>query len=265
MTESESDSRLLAGCRGLVLGVSTENSTGFQCARALSGFGARVAVTCRPTRKSAVSELVREFDGLALGLEATEEESFDRAFAEIEREFARLDFLVHTLVHVPDGALTRPSYELSAEEFGQVMDIGVRSLLAACKRALPLFAGSEHPRVVALISAGSEFVIPRYHVVGMAKAALASAVRYLAQELGPLGVLCNTLSFSIIDTDAARRVIGADVTQQTRNYLAKRAMTGARPEFEHVTNAVAFLASPRCANLTGETVNVDGGFSRNYF
>jgi enoyl-[acyl-carrier protein] reductase I len=261
----EPDSRLLAGCRGLVLGVSTENSTGFQCARALSGFGARVAVTCRPNRQLEVSELVREFGGLALALEATQEESFDRAFAELDREFGRLDFLVHTLVHVPEGVLAKPSYELSAGEFCQVMDIGVRSLLAACKRALPLFARSKHPRVVALISAGSEFAIPHYHVVGMAKAALASAVRYLGQELGPRGVLCNTLSFSIIDTDAARRIVGTSETEQTRNYLAKRAMTGARVEFEHVTNAVAFLSSPLCSNITGETLNVDGGFSRNYF
>jgi enoyl-[acyl-carrier protein] reductase I len=262
---SEPDARLLAGCRGLVLGVSGENSTGFRCARALSGFGARVAVTCRPKRKQTVAELAREFDGLALELEATEEASFDRAFAELDREFERLDFLVHTLVHVPDGSLTKPIYELTANELSQVMDIGVRSLLAACKRALPLFARSKHPRVVALISAGAEFAIPRYHAVGMAKAALASAVRYLGQELGPRGVLCNSLSFSIIDTDAARRVIGENETEQTRSYLAKRAMTGARVEFEHVTNAVAFLSSPLCANLTGETLNVDGGFSRNYF
>jgi enoyl-[acyl-carrier protein] reductase I len=262
---TDSHAGLLAGCRGLVLGVSSENSTGFQCARALSRFGAEVAVTCRPQRKQAVAELVQEFDGLVLELEATKEESFDRAFAELERKFGRLDFLVHTLVHVPDGALTKPSYELSADEFYQVMDIGVRSLLAACKRALPLFAASKHPRVVALTSAGAEFAIPRYHVVGVAKAALASAVRYLGQELGPRGVLCNSLSFSIVDTDAARRVIGESETEQTRNYLAKRAMTGARLEFEHVTNAIAFLSSPLCANLTGQTLNVDGGFSRNYF
>jgi enoyl-[acyl-carrier protein] reductase I len=262
---TEPDGRLLAGCQGLVLGVSSEGSAGFQCARALHRLGARVAVTCRPRRKQAVAELARQFDGLALSLEATEEDSFDRAFAELGREFGRLDFLVHSLVHVPEGSLSKPSYELSAGEFCEVMDVGVRSLLAACKRALPLFAGSKHPRVVALISAGAEFAIPRYHVVGIAKAALASAVRYLAHELGPSGVLCNSLSFSIIDTDAAKRVIGSNETEQTRNYLAKRSMTGARLEFEHVTNAVAFLASPLCSNLTGETLNVDGGFSRNYF
>ena len=262
---SERDGRLLAGARGLVLGVSTQNGAGFQCARALSGFGARVAVSCRPARKAQVSELVREFASFVVELEATEEASFDRAFGEVEREFGGLDFLVHALVSVPEGALARPSYELSAAEFAQVMDIGVRSLLAACKRALPLFAQSKQPRVISLISAGADFAIPHYHVVGMAKAALASAVRYLGQELGPRGVLCNAVSFSIIDTDAAQRVIGQAETRQTRSYLAKRAMTGAPTEFEHVSNAVAFLASPLCANITGEILNVDGGFSRSYF
>jgi len=265
MAMAEQPAQILADCRGVVLGVSTPNSVGFQCARAFSERGARVAVSCRPQRLPAVQDWVQPFAGLAVPLEASEESSFDSAFAQLESGLGRLDFLVHSLVHVPDGILNRPVFELSAAEFSSVMDVGVRSLLAACRRALPLFAASRHPRVVALISGGAEFAIPNYHAVGIAKAALAAAVRYLALELGPKGVLCNALSFSIIDTDAAQRVIGSSESAKTRDYLAKRSMTRGALSFEHVTNAVAFLSSPLCANITGETLNVDGGFSRSYF
>jgi enoyl-[acyl-carrier-protein] reductase (NADH) len=78
-------------------------------------------------------------------------------------------------------------------------------------------------------------------------------------------VLCNALSFSIIATDAANRVIGTNETAQTQSYLTKRSMTRTSLSFEHVTNALAFFSSPLCANITGEALTVDGGFSRNYF
>jgi len=198
-------------------------------------------------------------------LDATNEASHERAFASIERSLGGLDFLVHTLVHVPEGTLHKPVYELSAAEFSSVLEVGVRSLLVACKFALPLLARSPHPRVVALSSAGADFAIPNYHAVGISKAALEATVRYLGQELGPQGVLCNSLSFSMIATDAARRVIGQSESEQTHVYLAKRSMTRVPLSFAHVTNTLGFLVSPLCTNLTGETLCVDGGFSRNYF
>ncbi|HEY0463492.1 MAG TPA: SDR family oxidoreductase, partial [Polyangiaceae bacterium] len=170
-----------------------------------------------------------------------------------------------TLVHVPEGILQKPVYELTATAFSSVMEVGVRSLLVACKLALPLLARSAHPRVVALTSSGADFAIPNYHAVGISKAALAASVRYLAQELGPQGVLCNSLSFSILATDAAQRVIGQSESQQTHGYLAKRSMTRLPLSFEHVTNSLGVLVSPLCMNLTGETLSVDGGFSRSYF
>ena len=256
---------LLAGCRGAVLGVSGENGVGFQAAKALRAFGAEVAITCRPTRRDSVARLATELGCSFTELDATDEASFERAFEDIENSLGGLDFLVHTLVHVPEGSLRKPVYELSAGEFSSVMEVGVRSLLVACKLARPLLSRSAHPRVVALVSAGAQFVIPNYHAVGISKAALEAAVRYLGHELGPQGILCNSLSFSIIATDAAQRVIGQSESAQTHGYLAKRSMTRIPMEFAHVTNTLGFLVSPLCTNLTGETLSVDGGFSRNYF
>ena len=238
---------------------------GFQAAKALRAFGAEVALTCRPARTEQVKVLADELGCSCTELDALDEASFERAFDDIGTSLGSLDFLVHALVGVPDGILRKPVYELSAKEFADVMEVGVRSLLVACRHALPLLKRSAHPRIVALVSSGADFAIPNYHAVGISKAALAAAVRYLAQELGPQGILCNSLSFSIIATDAARRVVGESESVQTHGYLAKRSMTRIPLEFAHVTNTLAFLSSPLCTNLTGETLCVDGGFSRNYF
>jgi len=255
---------LLAGRRGLVLGVASHNSVGFQIARQLQALGAEVAVSLRPSRSQLLPQL-GELGLLAVELDACDETSVERAVARVAERFERLDFLVHTLVHVPEGALSRPLLELSAREFAEVMEVGVRSLLVAVRHCLPLLTRSEAARVVTLLSGGADFAMPNYHAVGMAKAALAAATRYLAAELGPSGVLCNAVNFSILESDAAKRVIGEERALQTRAHVSKRSMTRVPLEYADVTRAVAFLCSPLCSNLTGEALTVDGGFSKSYF
>jgi enoyl-[acyl-carrier protein] reductase I len=255
---------LLAERRGLVLGVSSENSVGFQLARHLQALGAEVAASLRPNRGRFVSQL-SELGIFGVELDAMDETSVERAVLRAGERFERLDFIVHGLVHVPDGALTRPVQQLSARELGDAMEVGVRSLLVAARVAQPLLKRSDAPRIVTLLSGGAELAMPAYHVVGMVKAALGAAMRYLAAELGPVGILCNAVSFSILETDAARRVIGPERTQQTRQHLSKRSMTQRPLSFTDVAQAVAFLASPLCSNLTGEVLTVDGGFSKSYF
>jgi enoyl-[acyl-carrier-protein] reductase (NADH) len=172
---------------------------------------------------------------------------------------------LHTLVSVPDGVLARPVLELTAREFSAVMDVGVRSLLLAARAALPWLERSESPRIVTLLSSGGALAIPHYHAVGIAKAALESALRYLALELGEKRVLCNGVSFSIVDTDAALHVVGAEETRRTRAHLAKRSMTRAPVEYGDVTRAVAFFLSPFCRNITAQVLTVDGGYTQSYF
>src|SRR6478736_1434189 len=226
---------LLAGRRGLVLGVSGENGIGYHAARGFRAAGAEVMITHRENRRPAVAPLAS-----ALGCERAE-----------------LDF-------GDEGAVDRPITDLSAADFAEVMEIGVRSLIVACRYALPWLRRSDAPRVITLLSPGSDRAVPHYHAVGMMKGALASAVRYLALELGPDGVLCNAVSFSIVETDAARRVIGAELTQKTRAALAKRTFTRRATDYDDVVNALTYLASPLCTNLAGETLCVDGGFLRAY-
>lgn len=255
---------LLAEKRGLVLGASCRESVGFHAAEALRGHGAEVAVSLRSRESPFAGELADAGYGV-VELDAFDEGSIERAVREVGQRFGRLDFLVHTLVHVPPGALERPVTALGARELSDAMEVGVRSLLAAVGHAEPWLERSSSPRVVALLSGGADFALPHYHVVGLVKAALAAAVRYLAAELGPKGILCNAVNFSILETSAAKREIGSERTAKTREYLAKRSMTQAPLGYEDVTRAITFLASPLCSNMTGEALLVDGGFTKSYF
>jgi len=256
---------LLAGRRGVVLGVSGTSGMGYQIAQGFRALGAEVAITHRAPRRAAVAPLAAELGCAAVECDFNDESSVNRAMAELGERFGRLDFLIHTLVHVPDGVLARPVSELSAADFATVMESSVRSLLVAARFARPWLERSESPRIVTLLSAGGDFAIPHYHVVGIAKGALASAVRYLAAELGAARIACNAVNFSILETEAALRAIGRDRTFETKSYLAKRSMLRTPVEFGDVIDSIAFLASGLCRNVTGETINVDGGFSRNYF
>jgi enoyl-[acyl-carrier protein] reductase I len=255
---------LLERSRGVILGVSSESSVGYACAAAFRALGGTVGITHRPGSAEG-ARLAAQLGCPHAALEATDEGSIGQAIDELGNHLGRIDFLIHTLVHVPEGVLDRPLHELSARHFADVLEIGVRSLLVACRHALPFWRRSPHPRLVALTSSGGALAIPGYHALGIAKAALESAVRYLALELGPEGILCNSVSFSAVETAGARRAIGVERLGQTRAHLARRSLTRRPVELEHVTSALAFFASPACQNITGELVTVDGGFSRSYF
>lgn len=257
-------STLLDGKRGLVLGASSRDSVGFHCAEGLRELGAQIAVSLRAEREAFRTELAGA-GYMPVTIDALDEASIARGIEQAATQLGGLDFLVHAWVHVPDGSLERPVTALSRAELSDAMDVGVRSLLVAAKHARPWLEQSSSARIVTLLSGGADFAMPNYHVVGMVKAALSAAVRYLAAELGPAGILCNAVNFSILETAAARRVIGEDRTTQTRTHVAKRSMTHAPLSHADVTRAIAFLVSPLCSNLTGEALLVDGGFSKSYF
>jgi enoyl-[acyl-carrier protein] reductase I len=250
--------------RGLVVGVSAERSIGFACARALRSLGADVAVTHRPARDG-VPALADRIGALAVPMELDDPPSLPAAFTAVERAFGHLDFVVHTLMHVPPGLLARPLIELDQGSFARVLDVGVHSLIAVCAHARPLLERSPSPRVVAISSPCGQRMTPHYHVAGIAKAALESAVRYLAQELGPDGVLCNAVSPGLIDTDGAVAVVGAEVAAASRAHMARRAATRRATTLEDVAGCVAWLCGPGASNITGEVITIDGGHARAYF
>lgn len=257
---------LLAGARGVVIGVSSERSIGYACAHAARALGAEVAITYRPARLRDGARLAEQLGAkVHAPLEADDDATIDEAFAALDQAFGRLDFMVHTLMHVPSELLERPLTQLSRDDFARVLDIGVCSLLRLSHHARPLLARSPAPRIVTLSSPCSRRATPHYHVAGIAKAALESALLYLAQELGPAGILCNAVSPALLATDGALRVVGADAAAATRAHLGKRAPTRRPIELEDVADCVAWLCSPLARQVTGEVITVDGGYSRSYF
>jgi enoyl-[acyl-carrier protein] reductase I len=238
---------------------------GHHTVRALSDMGARVAVGYRPKADSAGPGLAAELGAPAVAFDVLDEASVQRGFEGLEKHFDRLDFLVHCLVHVPPGSLEGSVLGVSRDDFALALEVGVRSLFVTTRHALPLLRRSPAPRIVVLFSAGGEFAISNYHLIGIVKGALASGLRYLAQELGPVGVLCNGVSFSILETGAAEKALGHGTVSQTHAYVTKHSMTRQGLSFDHVTSAIAFLASAGCQNMTGEVLTVDGGYGKNYF
>jgi enoyl-[acyl-carrier protein] reductase I len=257
-------SALLAGRRGIVLGVSGANSIGYHVARTARALGATVAVTCRPARLAEVTPLADELGAGVYPVEIADEASLAAAFEALGRTDAALDFVVHGLVDIPDGVLTRSVLDISRTDFEHVMSVAAWSLIAACRYSRPLLVRSTAPRVVALTSACSHRMTPHYHVAGIAKAALESAVLYLALQLGKDGILVNAVGTSLLATDGAIRAVGERNAQMTRAAQAKRSATGRAVEHDEVAGCVGFLCSPLARNLTGEILTVDGGFSRAY-
>ena len=255
---------LLADRRGIVLGVSGANSIGYQVARSLHALGATVAATCRPARLAHVTPLMAELGGAVYPVELADESSLAAAFDALGRTGAPLDFLVHGLVEIPEGVLARSVLDVSRSDFEHVMSVAAWSLIAACRCARPLLQRSTAPRVVALTSACSHRMTPNYHVAGIAKAALESAVLYLAMQLGKDGILVNAVAPSLLASDGAVRAIGERNAHATRVSQAKRSATGRAVEYGDVARCVAFLVSPLASHLTGEILTIDGGFSRTY-
>jgi enoyl-[acyl-carrier protein] reductase I len=262
----EAGPALLAGRRGLVVGVSGERSLGFACARAARALGAEVAVTYRPARRDSVPALAEQLGcTFAAPLDLDAPGSVAELFTTVERRWGRLDFLVHTLMHVPPSLLAEPLTSIDRAGFSRVLEIGVHSLLVLCRHARPLLARSQAGRVVTLSSPCGHRMTPHYHVAGIAKAALESALLYLAQELGPAGILCNAVSPALIDTDGAVATVGRDFAASTRAHMAKKAPTRQAVALTDVGDCVAWLCSCYARQITGEVIAVDGGYGRNYF
>lgn len=241
--------------RSLVVGVSAESSLGWAIARALAERGDAVTITCRPARIDAVRALAAPHGIAVTALDVDDPE----AIGSVVGGLGRLDALVHTVMHVPAGLLAGPFVDVPRQAFADVVTRPSASLVALCGAAG--FAHSPSPRVVTLSSALAVRTGPRYHVAGVAKAALEATARYLAVELGPAGVLVNVLRCGLVDTAGARAAIGEPAVTATAAHLAKRSPTRQAPQAEQVAAAATWLTSAECQNLTGQVLDVDGGFA----
>ena len=251
---------LLAGRRGLILGVANKSSIAWATLKEASNHGAELGATCQNDRFfRRVSKLIEKDDLPETSLwvcDATQPEDLDALFTHIEEELGGLDFILHGWAFAPPDALADDFIETSWEAFQTAQRISAHSLVEIARRARPLMAPGAS--IVTLSYLGSQRVMPGYNVMGVAKATLESSVRYLARDLGVDAIRVNALSPGPISTLSARGVPGFSKMLEAH---ADRAPLGRNVTHEEVAQAAVFLFSPMASAITGEIINVDAGYS----
>ncbi len=248
-----------AGKTGLIVGVANKRSIAWAIAQALAARGARLAVTFQGER---LEENVRELsekltDPLILPLDVTSDAQIAAVFEQIESSFGGLDFVVHGAAFAPREELAAPFVQTSREGFRMSLDISAYSLIALARGAEPLMEKRGGGSIVTLTYLGSDRVFPNYNVMGVAKAALESTVRYLAADLGPSNIRVNAISAGPIKTLAASGISGfSSILQHYRD----RAPLRRTVETSEVADAAVFLLGPAGRAVTAEVLMVDGGY-----
>lgn len=249
----------LTGKLGLVVGVANKRSIAWAIAQAAEAAGARLALTYPSAR---LEENVRE---LAEKLQhpvllpcdvASDEQIADLATA-LDREFGGLDFLVHGAAFAPQAELSSPFVHTSREGFRIALDVSAYSLIGLTRAVQPLMARRGGGSVLTLTFVGSERVFPNYNVMGVAKAALESSVRYLAADLGPQNIRVNAISAGPIKTLAAAGISGFSSIMQV---YRDRAPLRRNVELAEVADAALFMLGPASRAITGEVLMVDAGY-----
>ena len=248
----------LKGKTGLVLGVANKRSLAWGCARSLAREGMRLCFTYMGERmEKNVRELAAECpDSLVLPCDVTVPETIDEAFAQIRKEFASLDTVVHAVAFARREELQGSFFDTTKDGYMIAHEVSAYSLTAVARRALPLMKGREGS-IITLSYIGGERVIPNYNVMGIAKAALEASVRYLAADLGPLGIRVNAISAGPVRTLSAAGVTGFSTMLDN---IAEKAPLRRNVTADEVGDTCLFLASPLSRGITGSTVYVDAGY-----
>src|SRR5437899_3510678 len=250
---------MLKNKTGIVFGVANKRSIAWATALALHEAGARLAFTYQSDRlKENVEGLTAEAmpGSLLIACDVTKQEEVDETFKRVGAEFGRLDFLIHSIAFAPREALEGDYLKTDRDAFLTALEISAYSLTQLARAAAPLM--TESGSIVTLTFHGAEKVYQGYNVMGVAKAALESSVRYLAADLGPQNIRVNAISAGPIQTLSTRGVCGLSTMMQ---HHAERAPLKRNVEPREVGNTALFLCSALSSGITGETIYVDCGYN----
>ena len=248
---------LMKGKRGLVMGVANERSIAWGIASALASEGAELAFSyqgeafgkrLQPLAASVGSDLMIDVD-------VTNEESLDACFAELGQNWGSLDFVIHAIAFSDKNELTGRFINTTKGNFLNSLNISCFSFIDIARRAEPLMPNGGS--MITLTFQGSNRVSPNYNVMGVAKAALESATRYLANDLGPQKIRVNAISPGPMKTLAGSAIGGA---RATFRHTEENAPLRANATLEAIGGTAVWLCSDYGACTTGEVVHVDGGY-----
>jgi enoyl-[acyl-carrier protein] reductase I len=248
---------LMAGKRGLIMGVANDRSIAWGIAKAVSDHGAELAFTYQgDALKKRVEPLAASIGcDFVMPCDVTDNGSMEELFAEVEKRWGRLDFLVHAIAFADKDELKGRYVDTSADNFRRSMNISCYSFTALARMAEPLM--TDGGSMVTLTYYGAERVMPHYNVMGVAKAALEASVKYLAVDLGPKNIRVNALSAGPIKTLAASGIgdFRYILKWNELNSPLKRNVTT-----EQVGNSALYLLSDLGEGVTGENLHVDSGY-----
>jgi enoyl-[acyl-carrier protein] reductase I len=259
MAETSPLTGLLAGKKGLIVGVANKNSIAWACARALAQAGMELAFTFQgEVMRERVTKTVAEMGEVPLfDMDVTDDAQIDTVYEAVRELWGgRVDYLLHSVAYAPATAMAGSFIETQRADFGTALDISAYSLVALSRRFAPLMENGGS--IVTMSYYGSQKAVPGYNVMGVAKAALEASVRYLAVDLGPSGVRVNAISAGAVNTLAAR---GVAHFRDLMRITAERSPLKRTVEPEEVGRAALFLASDLSTGITGETMYVDAGFN----
>jgi enoyl-[acyl-carrier protein] reductase I len=251
---------LLSGKRLLITGLLSNRSIAYGVAKACAREGAELAFTyAAENLKDRTARLASEFgEHTVYPCDVASDEQIAALFAALGKRWEGLDGLLHAIAFAPREAISGSFTEgLSREGFRVAHDISSYSLAALAKAALPMMQGRP-ASIVTLTYLGAERVVPNYNTMGLAKASLEAAVRYLAADLGPSGIRVNGISAGPIKTLAAAGIGGFS---KILRYVEQHAPLRRNVTIEEVGNVAAFLLSDLASAVTGEITYVDAGFN----
>ena len=254
MTETQ---KIMAGKRGIVMGVANERSIAWGIASKLQSQGAELAFTyqgdallkrVRPLAESIGSDII-------LPCDVTDDASIDAVFDTLQERWGKLDFLVHAIAYADKEELKGKYLNTSRGNFVRSLDISCYSLTAVAQRAVPLM--KDGGSIVTLTYYGAERVMPHYNVMGVAKAALEASVRYLAADLGDRDIRVNAISAGPIKTQAASGIGDFRYILKWNEYNSPLRRN---VSLEQVGGAALYLLSDLSGGVTGEVHHVDSGY-----
>jgi enoyl-[acyl-carrier protein] reductase I len=247
---------VLRGAKALVVGIANEHSIAYGCARAFRELGADLAVTyLNEKARPHVEPVARQLDAaIVLPLDVSEAGQLESVFGAIERQWGRLDILVHSIAWAPKDDLQGGLLACSADGFAKAMDVSCHSFIRMARLAAPLMSAGG--TLFAMSYHGANRVVPNYNVMGPVKAALEASCRYLAYELGPQGIRVHAMSPGPLKTRAASGLKDFDLLLTE---AAQKAPLGELVDIMDVGFACAYLATPYARRISGDTIYVDGG------
>ncbi|MDJ1007578.1 MAG: enoyl-ACP reductase [Paracoccaceae bacterium] len=248
---------MMRGKRGLVMGVANDHSIAWGIAKALSAEGAEIALSYQGDAfKKRVLPLADQLGAtLLVDVDVQDDAQLDAGFETIRAEWGKLDFLIHAIAYSDKNELGGRFIDTTRENFKTSLTISCYSLIDVARRAYPLM--TDGGSIVTLTYLGSNRVTPFYNVMGVAKAALESSVRYLANDLGRDGIRVNAISAGPMKTLAGAAISGARRTFKTAEINAP---LGHNATLESIGGTAVYLCSAQGACTTGEIITVDSGY-----